>query len=218
MCTRFYVEPETEELRWITEALRRSRLTGKFIRAGDAVLTAGEMRPSNVLPVVAPDRNGDRAVYPMRWGFSFPNHRPVVNARSETAAELPAFRDSWKNRRCMIPASWYYEWEHLPLADGKTKPGDRYMFQPRGEAVCWLCGLYRIEDGLPCFVVLTREAEGAAREIHGRMPLILPEGCLDAWIRPGTKPEDLLALARTDVIAERAERRPKRAETLDAAP
>jgi putative SOS response-associated peptidase YedK len=118
----------------------------------------------------------------------------------------------------MIPASWYYEWEHLPLPDGKTKPGDRYMFQPRGEAVCWLCGLYRIEDGLPCFVVLTREAEGAAREIHGRMPLILPEGCLDAWIRPGTKPEDLLALARTDVIAERAERRPKRAETLDAAP
>ena len=69
----------------------------------------------------------------------------------------------------------------------------------------WLCGLYRIEEGLPVFVILTREPGEGIRFIHDRMPLILPENCIGDWIRPDTKPEELLGDALTDMIFEKAE-------------
>ena len=69
----------------------------------------------------------------------------------------------------------------------------------------WLCGLYRIEEGLPVFVILTREPGESIRFIHDRMPLILPENSIGDWIRPDTRPEDLLGDALTDMIFEKAE-------------
>ena len=68
----------------------------------------------------------------------------------------------------------------------------------------WLAGLYRIENGLPVFVVLTREPAEELRFIHDRMPLILPEQLVDEWIRPGAKPEELVKEALTDMIFEKA--------------
>ena len=67
----------------------------------------------------------------------------------------------------------------------------------------WLCGLYRIEEGLPVFVVLTREPGGEIRFIHDRMPLIMPEHLTDKWIRPDTKPEELLPEALTEMVFEK---------------
>ena len=205
MCTRFYVEPDTEETREIIREALRSPLVGKFHHAGCAVLSSGEIRPSNVVPVIAPNREGKRTAFPMRWGFRFPGRPLVVNARTETAAEKPAFRESWAKRRCVIPARWYYEWEHLVGNSGQRKTGDRYMIQPRGADVTWLCGLYRIEDGLPAFTVLTREPSEELRRIHDRMPLVLPAERVGEWIRPGASPEDLLGYAVTDMILERDE-------------
>ena len=66
----------------------------------------------------------------------------------------------------------------------------------------WLCGLYRIEEGLPVFVILTREPGDEIRFIHDRMPLILPEDAVDEWIRPDASPEKLLSQAVTDMIYE----------------
>jgi len=70
--------------------------------------------------------------------------------------------------------------------------------------VTWLCGLYRIENGLPVFVILTREPGEGIRFLHDRMPLILPGDLVDAWIRPDTKPEELLPYALTDMVFEKA--------------
>ena len=109
------------------------------------------------------------------------------------------FRDSWISHRCAVPASCYFEWEHLTSPDGRTKTGARYRLQD-GSALTWLCGLYRMEEGVPCFVVLTREPGENIRFIHDRMPLILPEDAVSEWIRPDTRPEDLLPLARTDLF------------------
>ena len=204
MFARFYVEPDTEEFREIIAEAVRSPLARKFVHAGYAVLQSGEMRPSNVLPVIAPDRSGRQAVFPMKWGFQIPGQPLLVNARCETAAEKPSFREAWERRRCIIPASWYYEWEHMTGADGRKKTGDKYMIQPRGSQAVWLCGLYRIEEGLPCFTVLTRDPEGALRKIHDRMPLSLPKERVSEWIRPDTKPEKLLPYALTDMIFEKS--------------
>ncbi len=116
----------------------------------------------------------------------------------------PTFKDAWQSHRCIIPASYYYEWEHFKSPDGKVKTGDKYVIQPKGSMVTWLCGLYRIEDTFPVFTVLTREPSDEISRIHDRMPLIMPEEKIDEWISPDSKPEDLLSYALTDMIMEKA--------------
>ena len=203
MCTRFFIEPDTEEFREIIAQARESRLLKRLIQMGSPMLTSGEIRPSNVVPVIAPNRDGRRTAYPMKWGFSMPGRPLLVNARSETAGEKPTFKEAWERHRCIIPASWYYEWEHLVNSSGRKKTGDKYMIQPAGETVTWLCGLYRIEDGLPVFTVLTREPSESVRQIHDRMPLILPGSMVDDWIDPSGDPGEMLRYALTDMMTER---------------
>ena len=161
MCTRFYVEPDTEETRDIIAEVQRSQLANKYIKAGNAILTSGEIRPANVVPVIATAKNGSKAAFPMKWGFQIPGKTLVVNARVETVAEKPTFKESWEKHRCIIPASWYFEWEHLIGNNGQKKAGDKYIIQPKGSSMTWLAGIYRIEDGLSVFAVLTREHRSA---------------------------------------------------------
>lgn len=203
MCTRFYVEPDTEEIREIIAQVQRSQLTDRFIKAGSAIFTSGEIRPTNVVPVIASNRNGMISVFPMKWGFQIPGRSLLVNARVETAAEKPTFKDSWEKRRCIIPASWYYEWEHLIGNAGQKRTGDKYMIQPKGSSMTWLAGLYRIEDGLPVFTILTREPTHDLRRIHNRMPLIFSAEQIDEWIKPDSTPSEMLRNAVTDMIAEK---------------
>ena len=202
MCCRYYMEL-SPELRPIVEEMNRSPLVRKFLET-TAVLTSGEIRPTNVVPVIASSRSGARTVFPMKWGFTVPGRPLLINARTETAAEKPMFREAWKAHRCIVPASWYYEWEHRTRNDGKKETGDKYMIQPRGFAAAWMCGLYRIEEGLPAFVILTREADESVRFIHERMPLMLPEEKIGEWIRPETAADVLIPFSRTDVIFEKA--------------
>lgn len=127
-----------------------------------------------------------------------------MNARTETAASKPTFKDDWLKHRCIVPASWYYEWEHRLGNDGKKHTGEKYMIQLQDSTMTWLCGLYRIEEGLPHFVILTREPGEGIRFIHDRMPLILPERLINEWIRPDVKPENLLGEALTEMVFEKA--------------
>lgn len=156
-----------------------------------------DIHPTDLAPVIAPDRNGQPAIFPMQWGY---NARSLLmNARVETAAEKPTFREDWIRHRCIIPASGYYEWEHLSAPDSKPKTGDKYAIYPVHSTMTWLCGLYRIEAGLPHFVVLTREPADSIRFIHDRMPLILSEDHLSSWLDPTTNPASLLPHAITDM-------------------
>ncbi len=76
-----------------------------------------------------------------------------------------------------------------------------------------MCGLYRIEDGVPVFVILTREASEEIRSIHDRMPLIMPEAYVDEWIRPDAKPEELLDVALTEMVYEKVTDKSDETET-----
>ena len=145
------------------------------------------------------------AVFPMRWGYQMEGRSTLlINARVETAAEKPSFRDSWLHHRCILPASRYFEWQHTPGEDGKTTT-TKYAIQPYDTHITWLCGLYRIENGLPAFVVLTSEPSPDVAHIHDRMPLILPKGAVRDWVNPRVRAEDLLPYALT-----RLEARPER--------
>ena len=205
MCTRFFIEVGQEELKDILQAVKDSLLVNKFNHAGHPVLTEGEIRPTDVVPVIAPNPHGKRSVYPMKWGYTVSEHKTkLFNARCETASTKSTFRDDWRLHRCIVPASHYFEWEHIKMKDGKTKTGRKYAIQSRDACVTWLCGLYRIENGLPVFVILTRQPGESVKHIHDRMPLILPPEKIDAWIDPNARPEALLPYALTETAVEYA--------------
>ena len=207
MCTRYALEKDLPELREIIDAALRSLLAQRFVDThARPVITDGEVRPTDVVPVIAPDAKGRRAVFPMQWGFlTTDNRRTLFNARVETAGERPTFRDAWRSHRCIIPASYYFEWQHLKNPDGREKIGDKYAIQPAGCTITWLCGLYRIENGYPVFVVLTKEPTVELSKIHDRMPLMLPKDKIGAWINPSSDPADLLSYALSDMVIEKSE-------------
>lgn len=108
----------------------------------------------------------------------------MINARSETAAEKPMFRKSLLERRCLIPASGYYEWRRTQ-SGGKSK--EKYALYRTGQPI-YMAGLWRMEQGekLPVFVILTREAGPGIADIHDRMPVILPDEIHQEWLSVST--------------------------------
>ncbi|MBQ1400831.1 MAG: SOS response-associated peptidase [Firmicutes bacterium] len=210
MCTRFYIDISDKELKEIIDAVEGNPLADRFVRAGDPLTTSGEVRPTNVVPCIATARTGRKSVFPMKWGFNLPSPKsgsPVsllLNARSETASEKRTFRESWAQRRCIIPASYYFEWEHFTSPDGKKKTGRKYAIQPEGSAITWLGGLYRIEEGFPHFVVLTRPPAKEIEFIHDRMPVILPQAKIDEWIDPSADPGEIIKYALDHMVYDAA--------------
>ena len=209
MCTRYYMEM-SPELRPIVEKAKRSALTGRMIdRLGKPLKTDGEIRPTDMAPVIAPDQSGNPAIFPMVWGYRIPglNH-PVVNTRVESASRKDVWKDGWNRHRCIVPASWYYEWEHIRAAGGKMKAGSKYLIQTKGTSLIFLAALYRIEEfqdlKYPVFSVLTRQPSEELKKLHDRMPVMLPENMVNDWIRPENKAEDLVRHALTEVFIEKA--------------
>jgi len=211
VCCRYWAE-ESPEMRQIVDEMNRSPLVGRWLQT-TRITPFGEIRPTDVVPVIASNRSGARAVFPMQWGFA--GGRALFNARVETAAVKPMFREAWAGHRCVVPASHYFEWAHAPGRNGKRRAGDKYMLRPSDGAMTWLAGLYRIENGLPAFVVLTREPGEAIRFIHDRMPLVLPGECVNAWISPDGRPEELAASALTDMAYRRLTGGPSGAEAVE---
>lgn len=189
MCGRYFIDPDTdvEPLREIIAGMNRR----------EGVRTGGEIFPSQTVPVVASGRSLAAGVFPMRWGYRLKGGSLIINARSETAAQKPLFRDGWETRRCAIPASWYIEWEHHDT--GRA----RYRIRPEGSSILYMAGLYRLEGQTPVFTILTREPADSIAFIHDRMPVILPDDLVRDWVQPRFRAGDLLRHAVTDVAWQR---------------
>ena len=207
MCCRYYME-ESPELKPFVDAARGTRLAEKMIaKLGRPLVTSGEVRPTDICVAQAPDRNGNQAVFPMIWGYTGKSST-LFNARVESAGTKPLWKESLKRRRCIIPASWYYEWEHLTSPDGRTTTGDKYLLQPKGTSLTLLAGIYRIEEGFPHFAILTREPGEEIRFIHDRMPVIISPENASAWLRPSATEQEINAIttmALTDMVFEKAQ-------------
>ncbi len=209
MCTRFYAAL-SPELRPYIEAAQKKKTAEYLMRylAKPTTMT-GEIRPTDMAAVIAPNKHGVRSVFPMLWGFYVESlHKPLVNCRIETAKLKPLWSDSWQQRRCVIPASYYYEWQHYSDINGKVKTGDKFAIQPCDFKITYLAGLYRIEKfrdlKYPVFAVLTKTPTAKLQEIHDRMPLILPESAIDEWISPDGEPNKIIETAVSDFIIEKA--------------
>jgi len=139
MCGRYYIEPDDRPERLhelFAEAKRRAENAG-------VELKSGEIFPSDIVPVIAPGKDRTPGVFPMRWGIPRPGGGLVINARSETAAVRPMFRESVRTRRCLVPATNYFEWARK---DG-TKV--KYAIRPGGEEPLFMGGLYIVPPEAP---------------------------------------------------------------------
>ena len=177
---------------------------------------SGNIRPTDMAAVLAPNKQGNMAVFPMIWGFTHEStSKPIINCRIETADQKALWKDSWFRRRCIIPASWYYEWGIPPSEVGFLNTNEqrnirkeKYAIQPEGAEITYLAGLYRFEEHrgmqVPMFAVLTREAVAPIRTIHDRMPLILGKEKLKDWIRPDGDPHSIAERALTNMVMEKA--------------
>ena len=109
----------------------------------------------------------------LSWGYpSKHSGGLVINARVETLLEKPMFCDDVMHRRCLIPASGFYEWD-------RTK--QKANIQVPDEQLIYFAGIYGIREGVERFVIITREAAGEMCRIHKRMPLIVPGTRMDEW-------------------------------------
>ena len=121
MCTSYHMAFPEQLIARLQEDLSRLPVTARFAEQGTPVRLSGDVFPKSVVPALCVNRRGVQMSFPMRWGFQIPGMSLVVNARSETAAQKPLFRESWRFHRCALPASWYYDWEHFRTENGKTK-------------------------------------------------------------------------------------------------
>jgi putative SOS response-associated peptidase YedK len=119
----------------------------------------------------------------------------LINARSETVREKPAFRQAFKQRRCVIPADGFYEWQRT---EGRKQP---FFFQMRDESPFGFAGLWeqwKGEEGqvINSCTILTTEANEVLKPVHDRMPVILHPDDYALWLEHDTRKlemvEDLL--------------------------
>ena len=186
------------------------------IKLGKSLSMSGDLYPSDIAPVLAPNKHGQMAIFPMAWGFTHQaTPKPIANCRVETADRRPMWRDSWYRRRCVIPASWYYEWgypvyeeDSRNMLEHRNTKKIKFAIQTEGSDVTYIAGLYRYEEHggmqVPMFTILTREAAGTVRDIHDRMPLILDKEDVKEWIRPNGDPRSIAEKALTNMVFEKA--------------
>lgn len=151
--------------------------------------------PSQPVPVCRLNRAGDRELVPLVWGLQ-PHWKdpgqaapPPINARHETAATNPMFREAYRSRRCLIPASGFYEWKKTGRA---RQP---WHIRLLNDPIFCFAGLWeRRREGdavLETFTILTTRSNELVAGIHDRMPVILRPEHFDSWLKGGDIPPTL---------------------------
>ena len=166
--------------------------------------------PTQEVPVVTERPGGAREMSFMRWGL-IPHwvkdptefKSTLFNARSESAAEKPSFRDAMKTSRCLIPADGFYEWR----SEGGAK--QPYFIKRQDGKPLAFAGLYSAwtkgSQPLMSCTILTTDSSGPMTELHHRVPVILEQDEWERWMDPGQvdprEVEDLLHAPADDVLA-----------------
>jgi putative SOS response-associated peptidase YedK len=157
--------------------------------------------PSQLVAVIGSKAGGGgRGLAMFRWGFvphwaNDPKGPRPVNAKAETVADVPSFRDAFRQRRCLVPADGFYEWRDTP--DGK-KP---LFYRLKGGKVMALAGIWDCCPGptekLFTCAIVTTAANPLVEAVHDRMPAILAPEDWSRWLDPAeTEPAKLLPLLK----------------------
>lgn len=195
-------------------------MCGRFVAGRDPVSLAAalgvEELPERLLPPnynVAPtqqvsvvrDDDGVRRLDIARWGLipswakdaSIGNR--MINARSETVAEKPAFRSSFAKRRCIVPADGFYEWQAKPKIPFYLHPADGSVLAMAGLYAWWRNPEVAQDDDPAAWVmsttILTMASTDPISAIHDRSPVALPVDLFSAWLDPSVPGATVLAEA-----------------------
>ncbi|NTW72021.1 MAG: SOS response-associated peptidase [Eubacteriaceae bacterium] len=171
MCGRFLVPENLEEF-LIKNSIRKE---------GAITDDKGRVKyPSMLVPVIVyDDRKKDKKLMVMKWGWLFSGTKKIlINARNESIFKKGIYKDSVKNKRCVIPAEVFYEWD-----DKKNK----YTIGVKDSPVIALAGLYKtfIDDKKNLYdaiVIVTQDSNEELSTIHQRMPLILQDDDIETWL------------------------------------
>ena len=169
MCGRYLLDTEIREI----------IKTYKILRIKVEEYKTGEIFPSTSAPIIFD--SGQRTIAHAKWGFPFNFKKGlVINARSESIMNKPMFKDSFYTARCIVPANLYYEWKDEGKSrkircgiGGKTKalfPWRNFISMDDSHSIKQLT-----------LLVLYRGREGI-KNIHSRMPLIIRDNDIDAWL------------------------------------
>lgn len=193
MCGRYFLDASLDEIEAMLGPL-----------AGAAPLKASfNIRPEQSIPVLRNNALNQPRLDLLRWGLvpswsKGPDRRfSMINARAETVAEKPAYRAPLRYRRCLIPASGFYEWR--PTGRGKKQP---FVIRRADRSLLMFAGLWEHWMGTDgselesCSIIVTG-ANAALKPIHERMPVILEKPSLAYWLDRGHQhTDDLLPLLR----------------------
>jgi putative SOS response-associated peptidase YedK len=194
MCGRYTLSTPSDLLRELYELESVEELQPRF-----------NIAPTQEAPVIRLDAEKQvRQLDLLRWGLipfwakdrSIGNR--MINARAETVAEKPAYRASFRKKRCLVVADGFYEWQ---ATGGPKQP---YFFH-RGDGepflIAGLWDRWQKGDGPPVetFTILTTGANEVVAPIHDRMPVILDEASYDTWLDP--RLDDTALLSRVLVPA-----------------
>jgi len=189
MCSRYFLDADGNVIAFTFRVPADDRIRKRF-----------NIAPSQEAPVIRGAKEGGaRELAMLRWGLvPFWAKDPsmgsrTINARGETAMEKPAFREAFRSRRCAIPASGFYEWT------GDARHRVPHAITVEGRPLIAFAGLWeRWKDAegepLETFTILTTAANRFVTPMHDRMPAILADGDIDAWLRGS--PEDACKLIR----------------------
>lgn len=181
MCGRYYIDDET------------AKEIEKIVRqVSDKYSHKGDVYPTNQVPVVYSKQESlfcDNII----WGFpNFKNKGVIINARSETVKEKRTFSDSVLHRRCIIPATGFYEWD---------KAKNKVTFRRKDNHILFMGGIWRAYEEEKRFVILTTNANASVSMVHERMPLILEQSELENWIFDDTFTD--FAIQKTPVLLDK---------------
>jgi putative SOS response-associated peptidase YedK len=156
--------------------------------------------PTDQIPIVRIDpRDGEREVVMARWGLipfwmKEKSKVPHINARAETVDKLPMFREAFAKRRCLIPATGFYEWEKRE-DDRQPYRFVRRDLEPFAFAGIWEFARIEGEEILSAAIIVG-EANSLVSPIHNRMPVMLMSKDYDRWLGPATDMHELKSMLK----------------------
>lgn len=192
MCGRYNILPDAQGL-----------LDGFRVILEVVIRPQYNVAPAQVAPVVI-ERDGRLVAVPMRWGFvphwqkdAKPKFRPI-NARDDHVNTSGMFRESWQRRRCLVPASGFYEW--LP-DKGKKTP---YLLHRKDGQPFFMAGIWDRWAGADApqesFAIITTSANDVAATVHDRMPVMLRNEAVLSWMEDLEEAKRLLAPYPSDLM------------------
>ncbi len=177
MCSRYFLDADGNVIAYTFRVAPNDRIVRRY-----------NIAPTQDAPVVRMNGAGAREAAMLRWGLvpawakEIGVGNRMINARAEGIEAKPAFREAMKSRRCLVPASGFYEWKGAP---GRKQP---YAITAAGRPLFAFAGVWErwtpraAGEAIETFAIVTTDAAPAVQPVHDRMPVIVAPGDEAAWL------------------------------------